>query len=167
MKEPRLRLELPTWARQEASSVLTGSHLVISVLPSGGGERSDYPSLGSWRLALSALREEWPQAQLVILGKSPGEHGRRHSAMAHAEADELCRAVEALNGYDLPLLVQLAIVETSRLFFSPHSGFGFAALAVDTPWLTLRRTVLRVLLQRHPLLLTASRPGQVSGLQGS
>jgi hypothetical protein len=137
VKEPWLRLELPGWAEEEGATVLSGDPLVISVLPSGGGERSAYPSRGSWQVALSALRDAWPGARLVILGKSPGSHGRRHSAMSYAEADQLCQEVGALNGYDLPLLVQLAVVEQSSLFFSPHSGFGFAVLAVGTPWLTL------------------------------
>jgi hypothetical protein len=32
---------------------------------------------------------------------------------------------------------QLALVEACDLFLSPHTGFGMAALAVATPWLTL------------------------------
>ena len=38
---------------------------------------------------------------------------------------------------DEPLLDQLALVEACDLFLSPHTGFGCAALAVGTPWLTL------------------------------
>ncbi len=32
---------------------------------------------------------------------------------------------------------QLALVEACDLFLSPHTGFGMAALAVATPWLTI------------------------------
>jgi hypothetical protein len=42
-----------------------------------------------------------------------------------------------LDAYDLPLEDQLAIVKASALFLSPHTGFGLAALATGTPWLTL------------------------------
>lgn len=47
----------------------------------------------------------------------------------------VCRRSELC--FDMPLLDQLAVVEHSRLFFSPHTGFGMAALAVGTPWLTI------------------------------
>ena len=39
--------------------------------------------------------------------------------------------------FDVDLLDQLAAVETCDVFISPHSGFGMAALAVGTPWLTI------------------------------
>jgi hypothetical protein len=39
--------------------------------------------------------------------------------------------------FDRPILSQLAAVEAAGVFVSPHTGFGMAALAVGTPWLTL------------------------------
>ena len=39
--------------------------------------------------------------------------------------------------FDVGLLDQLAAVEACDVFVSPHSGFGMAALAVGTPWLTI------------------------------
>jgi hypothetical protein len=42
-----------------------------------------------------------------------------------------------LDCFDLGLTEQLAIVEACDVFLSPHTGFGMAALAVGTPWLTI------------------------------
>lgn len=43
----------------------------------------------------------------------------------------------SLDCFDIGLAEQLAIVESSHLFLSPHTGVGLAALAVGTPWLTI------------------------------
>jgi hypothetical protein len=134
-REWRLRLELPSWAVQEANSRLrSSSGPILSVLPSGGGERWQYPSLESWQLLLRELRSGFPEATIVLLGKSTGH---RPSGLVGDERDILLDTVAGVDAYDLPLLVQLAIVQRSGLLFSPHSGFGFAASTVDTPWLVL------------------------------
>ncbi len=138
--EQHLRLRLPAQARQEAEQILAphlGSGPVLAVLPSGGGGRASYPSTGSWLLMLRELRAAWPDATIVLIGKTAGAHRRRSSAMPHRDAAELMAAVDAVDGYDLPLLVQLALVQRAALLLSPHSGFSFAALAVGTPWLAL------------------------------
>lgn len=138
--EQHLRLRLPAQALQEAERILapcSGSGPVLAVLLSGGGERAGYPSTGSWLLMLRELRAAWPDATIVLIGKTAGAHGRRSSAMPRGDAAELMAAVGAVDGYDLPLLVQLALIHRAALLFSPHSGFSFAALAVGTPWLTL------------------------------
>lgn len=138
--EHPLRLNLPAAARYEAGRILgplPDGAPVLAVLTSGGGDREAYPSAGSWELMLRELRTAWPDAVLVRVGKTAGTHGRRSSAMPRGEAAALMDAVGAVDGYDLPVLVQLALVERAALLLSPHSGFGFAALAVGTPWLTL------------------------------
>lgn len=140
LPEQHLRLRLPDWAQQEAERILAphrGAGPVLAVLPSGGGDRAGYPSLGSWLLMLREIRAAWPHATIVAVGKTAGDHGRRSSAMPRQEAVGLMTAVDAVDGYDLPLLVQLALIERAALLFSPHSGFSFAALAVGTPWLAL------------------------------
>lgn len=130
-----LRLELPATARRRAEQIIgAGGRPILAVLPSGGGDRSLYPSLGSWTLLLAELRRGFPDATIVLLGKSTGY---RPSGLVGDERLKLLETTDGIDGYDLPLLVQLAIVERSGLLFSPHSGFGFTASAVGTPWLTL------------------------------
>lgn len=133
-REWPLRLVLPPAARDEANRILATEGPVVSILPTGGGARELYPSLGSWRLLVTELRRTLPTATFVFLGKTTGH---RPSSLGTAELTELVDSVDGLNGCDLPLLVQLAIVQRSSFLFSPHSGFGFATLAVGTPWLTL------------------------------
>lgn len=132
----QLRLTVPDPARERARRLAPGE-LVFTVMLSGGGEREKYPSTGSWHLLLGELRRAWPDATIVLLGKSDATGGGSSSAMKRDEIDQLLAAVDAVDGYDLPLLVQLALVERSAFLFSPHTGFGFTASTVGTPWLTL------------------------------
>jgi hypothetical protein len=69
--------------------------------------------------------------RFALIGKLDRD-GQTASALA---ADEL--RDQALDCFDLPLEEQLATVQACDLFLSPHTGFGMAALAVGTPWLTL------------------------------
>jgi hypothetical protein len=137
LSEQRLRLRLPEAAVAQAGTILQPGRLALAVMLGGGGPRSRYPSAATWALVLAELRRRWPDATLVILGKTPGPDGRRASVVANEEVLALAAEVGAFNGYDLPLLVQLALVKQSRLFLSPHTGFGFAALSVGTPWLVI------------------------------
>lgn len=134
IKEWPLRLVLPATAEAQADRLLSIRAPVISILLTGGGARELYPSPESWQLLLSELHRTMPTATFVFLGKTTGY---RPGSVGTDELAELVDAVGGINCCDLPLLVQLAIVHRSAFLFSPHSGFGFAALAVGTPWLTL------------------------------
>ncbi|HEX3816239.1 MAG TPA: hypothetical protein VHX59_25650 [Mycobacteriales bacterium] len=135
LTEWSLRLALPPEAQAAAAEIVgTSPGPVLAILPSGGGERAQYPSSGSWQIMIGELRRTFPDATIVLLGKSGGH---RPSGLVGGELRALLDESGAVNGYDLPLLTQLSIVEQSGFLLSPHSGFGFAALAVGTPWLTL------------------------------
>src|SRR5262249_27457757 len=72
-----------------------------------------------------------------LLGKL-GDDGRTRSSFTAAELARLRDAFpDAVDGFDQPIAQQVALVEACDLFLSPHTGFGMAALAVATPWLTL------------------------------
>ena len=109
-------------------------------MPAGsGGEhgRPLYPSAGSWELILGELGGIYPGALFCLVGKLARD-GRTSSAMGRDEIDRLAAVCpSALDCFDRPLADQLAVVEACDLFLSPHTGFGTAALAVGTPWLTL------------------------------
>jgi hypothetical protein len=137
IREHPLRLELPAGAMSEARRIIGSSPIVLTVMTSGSAAPSQYPSADSWRLILTELRRSWPDAAIVVLGKTSKADLRRTSAMSHDDGLGLIGAIGAINGYDLPITVQLALVACSNLFVAPHTGFGFAALAVNTPWLAL------------------------------
>jgi hypothetical protein len=137
------RLLLPAAAQagalQRLAAVTSGSSgwPVIGVLPAGSGPRANYPSVRSWQLVLAALRQRWPEAVFCLLGKLR-QDGRTSTSFTRAELDELAGPLPwSLDAVDLPLTDQLAVVDACDVLVSPHSGFGMAALAVGTPWLSI------------------------------
>ena len=102
-------------------------------MPAGSSERALYPSLAAWERILDAL----PDARIVLIGRL----ARDERTATAFSADELAALRShrraPLDGFDLPLAEQLALVEACDVFLAPHTGFGLAALAVGTPWLAL------------------------------
>ena len=133
----QLRLALPDRAREEARREL-GGRLSIAVMPAGSGARYLYPSCTSWLAILDVLQRRFPDAAVALVGRLEDVGGRTSSGFTRDELDRLLDScAHAIDVFDRPLLDQLALVEASSLFVSPHTGFGFAALAVGSPWLTL------------------------------
>ena len=106
-------------------------------MPTGSGPRWCYPSTASWELILRALLQRYPGARICLLGKLRDDQQTRSSFTAEELHRLLDTFPDAVDGFDLPIVQQLALVEACDLFLSPHTGFGMAALAVATPWLTL------------------------------
>lgn len=134
----QLRLQLPDEARERARQRL-GGRPSICVLPAGSSARTAlYPSPSSWRLVLDAIARRHGDHAVCVIGRHADAAARTASGLARAEVGRLGDGfADAIDLYDTPLLEQLAYVEASDLFLSPHSGFGFAAVAVGTPWLTI------------------------------
>jgi hypothetical protein len=136
------RLPLPGAARANAGRLLRDARPDapagprIAILPAGSGPRSSYPSVRSWHLVLSALADRWPHALFCLIGKHRRD-GRTTTGFGRAEFGELLAMAPSCDAVDLPLVGQLAIVAACDVLISPHSGFGMAALAVGTPWLTI------------------------------
>jgi hypothetical protein len=137
----------------------------IAFLPAGSGPRSAYPSVRSWRLVLAALAGRWPGALFCLVGK----HRRdgRTTSFGAAELDELRGVLpSACYAVALPLTDQLAIVAGCDVLISPHSGFGMAALAVGTPWLSIAGNRWpEYYFNGVPLLLRAAGPEALPRLQ--
>lgn len=132
----QLRLELPDTARAAARQTLHGRQAISVVLAGHSGGPSFFPSPSSWILILTELSRRFPDAALCLIGKLGGTAGSR-TAIARPELERIAATVGAIDCFDRPLLEQLAIVEASALFVSPHTGFGFAAVAVGTRWLAI------------------------------
>jgi hypothetical protein len=132
-----LRLELPRANRLRVRDIVPFGRPRIAVLPGGSSERWLYPSVSSWEIILTALARRFPDASFCLVGKLRSD-GRTTTTSSEAEVRRLQAACpRAANLFDVELLDQLAAVETCDVFISPHSGFGMAALAVGTPWLTI------------------------------
>jgi hypothetical protein len=133
-----LRLALPEESRARARTILNGRRS-IAVMPAGSGSlRAMYPSVTSWMLILDALERRFPDTTFTLVGRLQDAGGRTVSGITRGEVDRLLASRgHAVDVFDRPILDQLAFVEASSLFVSPHTGFGFAAVAAGTPWLTL------------------------------
>jgi hypothetical protein len=135
----QLRLQIPEGERAAVREELADAGPWIAVMPTGSGPRWHYPSTASWELILRALSDRHPGARVCLLGKL-GEDERTRSSVAAGELARLLAAFPgAVDGFDRPIVQQLALVEACDLFIAPHTGFGMAALAVGTPWLTISR----------------------------
>jgi hypothetical protein len=88
-------------------------------------------------MILGALAERFPAAVFCLIGRHEPDAARSISRIGASEVERVAQGLDAIDCFDLPLLDQLALVEASALFLSPHTGFGFAAVSVGTPWLAL------------------------------
>jgi hypothetical protein len=132
-----LRLMLPEEERARATGELRG-RTSIAVMPAGSGARHLYPSVTGWTMVLDELERRFPDVALTLVGRLRTGGGRTVSGITRGEVDRLLASRRhAIDVFDRPILDQLAAVEASSLFVSPHTGFGHAAVAVGTPWLTL------------------------------
>jgi hypothetical protein len=141
MPHQQLRLELPAAARAAAAELLArwapGDPGRIALMPAGSSERALYPSAESWLLVLDALTEAFPGVGIALIGKLRRDARTRTSLGAEGLGRLRAHRSRPIDCFDLPLAEQLATVEACDLFLAPHTGFGLAALAVDTPWLAL------------------------------
>lgn len=133
-----LRLALPEEARELARRELVGRP-AIAVMPAGSGARRLYPSLTSWLLVLDELERRIPDLAFTFVGRLDADAGGQTvSGIGRDEVERLLASRRfSVDAFDRPIVSQLAAVEAARVFLSPHTGFGMAALAVGTPWLAL------------------------------
>jgi hypothetical protein len=130
------RLAVPAADRAVAADRL-GPGPRIAILPGGSSPRSFYPSVRSWEMIIGALLARFPDAVCCLVGKLRTDE-RSSTSLDRAELDRL-RAVmpRSVSIVDDPILDQLATVAECDVLVAPHSGFGMAALAVGTPWLSI------------------------------
>lgn len=134
----QLRLALPEEARRRARGELGSVPVRIALMPAASTDAGyAYPSASSWELILRELEAAFPGLLVCLVGKLRRDE-RTSTSIGRAELERIAAAVpHAVDCFDRPIVDQLAFVEACDLFLSPHTGFGMAALAVGTPWLTL------------------------------
>lgn len=84
---------------------------------------------------LDGLRGRFDGVRFVLIGRHVTDERTSSSFNRDEHADLL--AADVIYAFDRALAEQLALVEASDVFLSTHSGFGWAALALETPWLTI------------------------------
>ena len=133
-----LRLALPDREREHARLELGGRRAIAVMLAGSSTLRALYPSTSSWIRILAELEHRLPETTFVFIGLRQARGGRTVSGISSEEIERIAASCSSVCDYfDRPILEQLAAVEACSLFVSPHTGFGFAAVSVGTPWLTL------------------------------
>jgi hypothetical protein len=109
-------------------------HRTVAIMLAGSSDATLHPSECAWRTILDALHEAHPDVRPALIGRTTDDERTRSALDRRPLLNHPSRPLDA---YDLPLEQQLAIVKASAFFLSPHTGFGLAALATGTPWLTI------------------------------
>ena len=131
-----VRLDLPATAIASARRRLAGHDGAwVALLPAGSGPAALYPDAGSWAVVVDELRRRRPGTRFVLVGRHVDD-GRTTSSTSRHEVEQLLD-LGMVDAFDLPITEQLALVGECDLFTSTHSGFGWAASTVGTPWLTI------------------------------
>ena len=135
--DAQVRLDVPRDARKYAEKYKKAG-LRICVLPGGSAQASHYPSVESWITILSTFSEEVSDLQLYFTGVHRTANNRTDTrAYTKEEIVRLVTETGGINCFDIGLWNQVAVMEMSDVFISPHSGFAFLAPCVGAPWLAL------------------------------
>jgi len=136
--DPQVRLNLPRKAIKFAAHYWHRG-VKICILLGGSGEYRSYPSTGSWEKIIRALYQAFPHLKMYITGVYASSKGMTDtSAYSKSMVKRVLKSFpHAVNCYDIGLWNQLALIKQSNILISPHTGFGFLASCVGTPWLTL------------------------------
>jgi len=135
------QMKLPESALKSAQSKISG-HPIFSIVLKGASHETIWPSLSTWKKILLAIKKTYPNAVFLITGLTkihtkidqPPDQVKR-------ELDNFIKSIPgAINCYDIGLVNQLAVIQLSNVFISPHTGFAFLAPCVGTPWLALSGT---------------------------
>jgi len=112
---------------------------VFSVILKGASKQTIWPSLKMWKTILLSIKQKYPEARFLITGLLSA-HIISKTTVSQ-EKNRIFSFIDSLPGaincYDIGLVNQLGIIQNSDVFISPHSGFGFLAPCLGTPWLTL------------------------------
>jgi ADP-heptose:LPS heptosyltransferase len=113
--------------------------ILCSVLLGGSSTEPIYPRIRWWIRLLHELHQAFPDMHFLITG-STDSSTRRSTTQGYSD-DEVKKLFDATpnssNCYDVGIGNQLALLELSDLFISPHTGFAFLAPCVGTPWLAI------------------------------
>ncbi|MBT3405181.1 hypothetical protein HOC29_04775 [archaeon] len=138
-KNSKIKLELP---KEPINFIKENFHQKspkICMMLAGSAGFAYYPSIKTWEKIINALNEKIPNLTIYITGITKSEKGRTSTqAYSEKELEYLFKKFDnVVNAYNIGLWNQIALVQNSDLFISPHTGFAFLAPCVNTPWLAI------------------------------
>lgn len=133
-----VRLEVPSSSRDFVSRYRHDGPK-IGVMLGGSGASKLYPQIDSWIAILKALTLRYPMAKFFVSGTRAADRNQT-TTRAYTD-DDLARLFASdrriVDCYDIGMWNQVALFELCDLLISPHTGFAFLALCVETPWLAI------------------------------
>lgn len=134
----KIKIEVPVSTQKYIKNILRKDKFRITVLLAGSANAGEYPTIDSWIYILKEIKKKYPEVSFYITGYNKPQNGRTStSAYSNEEINKLLLETDAVNCYNIGLWNQIALIKESDIFFSPHTGFAFLSMCVDTPWLTL------------------------------
>ena len=130
---------IPSKSARQYADRFQQDGLIFSILLAGSSAEKIYPKISWWKLLLQQMNRVFPEVRFLILGHTKGKSNRTTThAYSRSQLEDLFTTVpNIVNCYDIGLANQLALIEISDLFISPHTGFAFLAPCLGTPWLAI------------------------------
>lgn len=110
---------------------------ILTILPAGSAGLNQSPSLKVWGEICAALTASIPNLKIYFTGITESVDGQTATAgVTIGTIDELVATIpNAENAFNIGMWNQIALMQQSDIFLSPHSGFSFITGLVGTPWL--------------------------------
>jgi len=111
----------------------------ITILPSGSAGDRQSPSLVIWEEICTSLFKVIPNLKINFTGVTKSTEGRTVTqGITFESINELvAKLPNAENCFNIGLWNQIALIQGSDIYCSPHSGFSFLSPVVGTPWLAI------------------------------
>jgi hypothetical protein len=142
-RKVKLTLQIPKKALEFAKRYEHNGLKVCLMLAGSAGPRY-YPSVESWKDIIKAINQGFPDCKFYVTGvTSPSSKSNLASrtytlGVKKRDVDELVNSFpNVIDCYDIGLWNQAALLHGCDLLIAPHTGFGFLASCVDTPWLVI------------------------------
>jgi hypothetical protein len=112
---------------------------IITILPAGSAGDNQSPSLRMWEEICKNFYKSIPNLKINFTGITNSENGR--TATKDIRLEDINRLVSKLtyaeNCFNIGMWNQIALIKSSNIFCSPHSGFSFISQIIGTPWLVI------------------------------
>ncbi len=135
-RDAKIRLRLPSHARRFTRRYRHAGP-TFCILPAGSSDEPIYPPLRWWIRLIRALYEAFPDARVYVTGTSGNGRSATHRYPREALDPLFDACPDVVDGYDVGLWSQLALIQTADVFIAPHTGFAFLAPCLATPWLAI------------------------------
>lgn len=111
----------------------------ITIMLEGAKGLRQSPTIEMWLKICLALERGIPNLKIYFTGITKSDKNKTFTKdFTLDDVDYLVKHLKnAESAYNIGLWNQIALIQKSDVFLSPHTGFAFLASVVDTPWLEI------------------------------